>query len=74
MGSDLAGDSMRLSGSGSPTVSPFKLDAMICTETAIQVKIALAEGFNSEWAMLAASDKHALESQMKTEIESQFDS
>ena len=28
--SDLAGDSMRLSESGSPTVNPFKLDAIIC--------------------------------------------
>ena len=28
--SDLAGDSMRLSGSESPTVNPFRLDAIIC--------------------------------------------
>lgn len=28
MVSDLAGDSMRFSGSGSPTVNPFKMDAI----------------------------------------------
>lgn len=28
--SDLAGDSMRFSGSESPTVNPFRLDAIIC--------------------------------------------
>lgn len=31
MVSDLAGDSMRFSWSGSPTVNPFKLEAIICT-------------------------------------------
>ena len=31
--SDLAGDSMILSGSESPTESPFRLDAIICSST-----------------------------------------
>lgn len=32
--SDLAGDSMMLSARESPTESPFRLDAIICTSTA----------------------------------------
>jgi hypothetical protein len=36
MVSDLAGDSIRLSWSGSPTVNPFKLDAIICNQKSSQ--------------------------------------
>ncbi|PPD83592.1 hypothetical protein GOBAR_DD19458 [Gossypium barbadense] len=52
MVSDLAGDSMRFSGSGSPTVNPFKLDAIICPKTYEKV----ATAFKSEDVVIANLD------------------
>ena len=56
MVSDLAGgDSMRFSWSGSPTVNPFKLDAIICTTN----NVVKPKPLNSKILELKTTKKHS---------------
>lgn len=48
MDSDLAGESMRFSERGSPTVNPFKLDAMICARSSTKKGCRLGGNFTSK--------------------------